>query len=136
MVISYAKLQNKCINVRERVEVVEWNKRLSLPSPAVLWIVSVCERKPWKKKKIIFKICYKSFIQETSKKLYTKYREYRKILVLETWPFRSCWKKKTYFKICGVHSAIFLKYTWPFFNIMKEKVHETFQWTPWKHFSY
>ena len=56
---------------------------LSLPLLSCESSVSVKEN-PDRKKKIIFKICYKSFIQETSKKLYTKYRENRKILVLET----------------------------------------------------
>ena len=27
------KVANKCLNVRERVEVVEWNKKWSLPFP-------------------------------------------------------------------------------------------------------
>ena len=30
------KVANKCLNVRERAEVVEWNKRWSRPSAAVL----------------------------------------------------------------------------------------------------
>ena len=51
MAISRTKLQNKCLNVREQVEVVEGNKRWSpLPSPTALWVVSVRERKPWSKK--------------------------------------------------------------------------------------
>ena len=33
MVISRAKLKNKCLNVRERMEVAEWNKRWSRPFP-------------------------------------------------------------------------------------------------------
>ena len=51
MAISRTKLQNKCLNVREQVEVVERNKTWSpLPSPTALWVVSVRERKPWSKK--------------------------------------------------------------------------------------
>ena len=33
IVISHAKFANKCLHVRERVEVVEWNKRWSPPFP-------------------------------------------------------------------------------------------------------
>ena len=43
IVISHA---NACLNSREWVEVVEWIKDGTLPYPDVLWIVSVCERKP------------------------------------------------------------------------------------------
>ena len=39
------------MNVREQVEVVERNKDGTLTSPAVLWIISACERKSWLKKK-------------------------------------------------------------------------------------
>ena len=46
------KVENKCLNVRERVEVIEWDKDGPLPSPIALWVVSVRERKPWQKKKI------------------------------------------------------------------------------------
>ena len=42
---------NKCLNVRERVEVLEWNKRWSLPSPIFLW--HLC---PWKKSLIEKKV--------------------------------------------------------------------------------
>ena len=45
------KVANKFLNVRGRVEVVERNKRWSPPFPAVLWIVSVCEENPDRKKK-------------------------------------------------------------------------------------
>ena len=41
------KVENKFLNVREWVEVAEWNKRWPLPSLAIQWIVSVCERKLW-----------------------------------------------------------------------------------------
>ena len=40
------KVANKCLNVRERVEVVEWKKDSPHPSPAVPSVVSVRERKP------------------------------------------------------------------------------------------
>ena len=43
------KVANRCLNVRERLEVVGWKKDGPLPSFAVLWIASVCERKPWQK---------------------------------------------------------------------------------------
>ena len=44
---------NKCLNVCEHVEVIEWNKKKDGPlhSPAVLWVTSVRERKPLLKKK-------------------------------------------------------------------------------------
>ena len=45
VVISHARLQNKYVNVREWVEVVEKKKDGPLPSPAVLWIVSVLTEK-------------------------------------------------------------------------------------------
>ena len=45
IVISCAKLQNKCLNVCERVEVVEWNKRLSPP----FLCCPVSHQYPWKK---------------------------------------------------------------------------------------
>ena len=45
-------LQALRLKICERLEVVEWNKNGPLPSPAVLWVVSVCERKSWWKKKI------------------------------------------------------------------------------------
>ena len=44
------KVASKCLNVRERVKGVERNKDGFLPSPAVLWIASVLERKSWYKK--------------------------------------------------------------------------------------
>ena len=44
------KQANKYANVRERVEVVEKNKDDPLPDPVVPLFVSVCERKPRKKK--------------------------------------------------------------------------------------
>ena len=44
------KQANKYANVRERVEVVEKNKDDHLPDPVVPLFVSVCERKPRKKK--------------------------------------------------------------------------------------
>ena len=40
------KVTNKCLNVREQVRMVESGKDVSLPSSAVRWIISVCERKP------------------------------------------------------------------------------------------
>ena len=40
------KVENKCLNVRERVEVIEWDKDGPLPSPIALRVVSVRERKP------------------------------------------------------------------------------------------
>ena len=39
------KVVNKCLNVRERVEVVEWNKRRSPPFPCC----PVSRQCPWKK---------------------------------------------------------------------------------------
>ena len=45
------KVANKCLNVRQRVEVVEWNKRWSPLFPAVLCIVSGCEENSDRKKK-------------------------------------------------------------------------------------
>ena len=57
---------NKCLNVRERVEVVEWNKMApSLPLLSCEWSVSVKENpdRKKKKKKIILKdtaVGYKS----------------------------------------------------------------------------
>ena len=47
------KVANKCLNVCEWVEIVEWNKRWSCPFPAVLWIVSVCEENLMEKKKYV-----------------------------------------------------------------------------------
>ena len=45
------KVANKCLNVRERVEVVEWNKRWSLPSVLQLSCESsVSEENPDRKK--------------------------------------------------------------------------------------
>ena len=44
-------IANKCNNVRGRVEGLDRNKDVSSPVPAVLWIVSVDERKPKLKKK-------------------------------------------------------------------------------------
>ena len=41
------KVAIKCLNVLVWVEVVERNKDGPLPSPAILRIVSVYERKPW-----------------------------------------------------------------------------------------
>ena len=43
--ITRAKLQNKCLNVRERVEVVEWNRTWSPPFPCC----PVSRQCPWKK---------------------------------------------------------------------------------------
>ena len=40
------KFANKCLNVCEQIEVVQSNKDGSLPSPDVLWITTVDERKP------------------------------------------------------------------------------------------
>ena len=47
------KVANKCLNVREWVGVVEWNKDGRLYSSAVLWVISVGERKSWQKKKTL-----------------------------------------------------------------------------------
>ena len=63
MLITYCHLTckdaNYCLNVHERVEVVEWNERqsflllLSPPFPYChMRIFSVCERKLWQKKKM------------------------------------------------------------------------------------
>ena len=43
------KVVNKCLYDHEQVEVVEKNKDVPLPFPNVLWIVSVCDRKPDRK---------------------------------------------------------------------------------------
>ena len=40
------KVANKCQDIREHMEVVERNEDVPLLYPAVLKIVSVCERKP------------------------------------------------------------------------------------------
>ena len=45
------KVANKCLNVRERVEVVEWNQRLSPPSPCCPVNRQCLCRKPWYKEK-------------------------------------------------------------------------------------
>ena len=47
------KVANKCLNVRERVEVAEWNKRWSPPFPGCPVIVSVCEENPDRKKSML-----------------------------------------------------------------------------------
>ena len=41
------KIANKYLDFCERVEVIERHKDGPLPFPAVQWIVSACERKPW-----------------------------------------------------------------------------------------
>ena len=49
--IVISQISNKCLNVCEWVEVVEWNRKDGpLPSPVALWIVSVCEENPDRKK--------------------------------------------------------------------------------------
>ena len=40
------KVANKCLDIREHMEVVERNEDVPLLYPAVIKIVSVCERKP------------------------------------------------------------------------------------------
>ena len=45
IIISRAKLQNKCLNVREQVEVVKWNK---ISSPLIP-CCAVSRQCPWKK---------------------------------------------------------------------------------------
>ena len=47
------KVANKCLNVRERVEVVQWNKRWSPPFPCCPVIVCVCEENPDRKKSML-----------------------------------------------------------------------------------
>ena len=46
VLISAEQIANKCLNVCERVKVLEGVKDGAFPSPAALWIVSVYERKP------------------------------------------------------------------------------------------
>ena len=60
IVISRAKLQNKCLNVREQVEVVEWNKKWSLSLLSCESSMSVKEN-PDRKKKFI-----KTFIEKSN----------------------------------------------------------------------
>ena len=43
------KVENKCLNVRERVEVVEWNKRWSIPFPCCP-VNCQCQLNPDRKK--------------------------------------------------------------------------------------
>ena len=40
------KVANKCVDIREHMEVVERNEDVPLFYPALIKIVSVCERKP------------------------------------------------------------------------------------------
>ena len=68
------KVANKCLNVCERQEVVEWTKRWSPPTHAVLWIVSVCEKNPWKKKFSIIKTMKNLYFVNDNK--YRKYHTY------------------------------------------------------------
>ena len=44
------RVTNNCLNVRDQVEVIQKTKNSPLPFHAGLWIVSVRERNPWKKK--------------------------------------------------------------------------------------
>ena len=60
VVISHAKLQNKCLNVCEQVEVVEWNKKWSLSLLSCESSMSVKEN-PDRKKKFI-----KTFIEKSN----------------------------------------------------------------------
>ena len=52
VVISRAKLQNKCLNVREQMEVLEWNKKWSLSLLSCESSMSVKEN-PDRKKKLL-----------------------------------------------------------------------------------
>ena len=54
------KVANKYLNVRERVEVVEWNKKWSLPFPCC----PVSRQCPWKKTLIEKKTSSEVFIQK------------------------------------------------------------------------
>ena len=60
VVISHAKLQNKCLNFREQVEVVEWNKKWSLSLLSCESSMSV-NKNPDRKKKFI-----KTFIEKSN----------------------------------------------------------------------
>ena len=46
------KVANKCLNVRQQVEVVEWNKNGPLTSSVVLCVVSVSVKENSDRKKI------------------------------------------------------------------------------------
>ena len=53
-VIWRAKLENKCLNVYERVEVVEWNKKMTLSPPLLSCESAVfVKENPYSKKKWI-----------------------------------------------------------------------------------
>ena len=50
IILSRCKVANECLNVCDRLELVERNKDDPLPSPTVLWLVIIREKKPWLKK--------------------------------------------------------------------------------------
>ena len=102
------QVANKCLNLPEQMEVVERNKEDPIPSPAVLWIISVCERKSWLKKtlkkKNVFllwkKLNFRSW--EIQRFLHIKDHILQKIWLIELFfqsisrvTKRFSWKKKT-----------------------------------------
>ena len=52
------KVANKCLNVRERVEVLEWNKRCPPPFPCCSVNPQCLWKKTWLKKKYIYIYIY------------------------------------------------------------------------------
>ena len=68
------KVANKCLNVRERVEVVEWNKKWSPPFPCC----SVSHQCPWKKTLIEKNIAFLSTLDLINCELEINSRDKRK----------------------------------------------------------
>ena len=87
VVISHAKLQNKCLNVREQVEVLEWNKKWSLSLLSCESSMSVKEN-PDRKKKLLKPLLRNQMIWMMFMKIMKNTIE---ISNAKYWPFLMIW---------------------------------------------
>ena len=87
IVISRAKLQNKCLNVHEQVEVVEWNKKWSLSLLSCVSSMSVKEN-PDRKKKFLKLLLRNQMIWMMFMKIMKNTNE---ISNAKYWPFLMIW---------------------------------------------